>query len=149
MTVKTEYEKRIVISAEMLVLLAKDAFYGSNEQLADKIKNALSYEEGGRTHPANGFSLSDALAAVKAMDADEVLKCVERTTVRLMHDDGDGSETELLHGDETSISMIYWNITGRNFEDEPETEYTNYLARVKNNLPYPALDATKVFIAVK
>jgi hypothetical protein len=148
MAIKTENRKKIVITDDCLKKLSRDAFYGSNEQFADLIKAALSCEEGGRIFPANGFSLSDAITAVKEMDAKEVLECVERMTVRLMHDDGDGKETELLHGDKCSIAVIYFNITGRNFEGRM-AEHTSYLDWVKKTLPYPSLDTQKVFILVK
>ncbi|HLM60955.1 MAG TPA: hypothetical protein VK308_09135, partial [Pyrinomonadaceae bacterium] len=97
MSIETKRPRKVVITPDCLNLLARDAFHGTNEKLAEKIKAALSYEEGGRQHPANGFTLADAIKTVAALDAGDVLDCVERLTVRLTHEESDGMATELLH----------------------------------------------------
>lgn len=60
-----ENNQMIQINGRSREFLARDAFYGSNEQLADKIKTILSYEENGQTFPANGFSLASALEVAR------------------------------------------------------------------------------------
>lgn len=129
------------ISPEKRADIAREAFYGGNEELADKIKQILGYEMDNQFYPANGFDLAEAIKVVSDMEAAELLASIENSTLALVQHD-----TELISGDERSIKVIYNNITGRNFLGE---EHTNYLAWVINELKFPQLAPAQIFLTVK
>lgn len=84
------------------------------------------------------------------MDAEELLPYVDddRLTTRLMYREAADTDTELLHGDKTSIQMIFHNLTGRNFGDD-KTAHENYLAWAEKQLSITSLDAKKIFVHVR
>lgn len=121
--------------------MAKAAFYGSNEALADRIKLILGYEMNERWNPANGFSLADAIKTVAAMEAAELHSFIADPVFTIVQD-----ETELLNGDEASMKVVLNNLTGRNLAGE---EYENYLNWAKDHLPFPALAPEHLRLGVR
>lgn len=136
-----DIQNRIRISEEKRREVAKAAFWGNNERLADHIKNVLGYEMNNRIHPANGFDLKQAIEIVEAMQANDLLDFMPEPTLAIVQ-----GETELLNGDDCSIRMIFNNLIGRNFSG---TEYENYLTWARNYLSFAALAPEKLFITLK
>jgi hypothetical protein len=131
----------VIISSEKRREMAKQAFWGNDEALADRIKFILGYEMNDQWNPANGFDMAEAIKVVADMDADELFKFIPNPKLALVQDD-----VELLTGDESSIKMVFNNITGRNFSGD---EYKNYLAWVINQLQFPQLAPAQICITVK
>ena len=50
-----------------LEAVGRAAFWGGNPHAADFIARALSYEMDGQTHPANGYSLAQAIETMKTI----------------------------------------------------------------------------------
>lgn len=124
--------------------LAKEAFWGNNEDLADKIKDLMSYEMDGKVYPANGFTLAEAIKMVDEMQASELLFFVERPNFVIAQ-----GETELLCGDECSIGVLFNNLTGSNLVSKGYEEFNKYLSWIKKELRFSALMPQKLSILVK
>ncbi len=55
------------MTAKQIIKKAKEAFYGSDDELMNKISDFYSYEMDGITYPANSVSLLDCIKAVEQM----------------------------------------------------------------------------------
>lgn len=135
---------QFIISESIRRQLAKDAFWGKTEDLADKIKDLLSYEMDGKSFPANGFTLADAQKAVSEMKPEELLPFVEKPNYVIAQ-----GETELLSGDENSVGMIFNNLTGSNLIKDGFQEFIGYLNWAKKELSFSALMPQKLSIVIK
>jgi hypothetical protein len=133
--------KKFVIGDDKRKEMAREAFYGGNELLADRIKDILGYEMNGHWHPANGFGLDQAIKTVSEMEASELLIFLSNPTYVIVQ-----NTTELLSGDEKSIGVIYNNLTGRNFTG---TKYTDYVTSMIAELQFPQLAPSELMITVR
>ena len=55
-----------------IIQLAKDAYYGKNDSLLEKILIANGYVENGHFYPANSIDLDQCIATVAAMSDKEI-----------------------------------------------------------------------------